>query len=149
MSTTRFHWGWRIGIVYTVFALGTLGFVVFAMTQEVDLVRSDYYEYSLDHDSRMSARQHANALGTPLSVSVSGSMIVVSFPAEQAAQARGTVALYRASSTQHDRELALALDANGTMSIPTSGMEQGKWTVTVQWSTAGQQFEKVSDIEIP
>ena len=149
MSTTRFHWGWRIGIVYTVFALGTLGFVVFAMTQDVDLVRSDYYEYSLDHDSRMSARQHADALGTALSVSISGPMIVVSLPMEQATKARGTVALYRASSTHHDRQLTLALDANGTMSIPTAGMEQGKWTVTVKWSAAGQQFEKVSDIEIP
>jgi nitrogen fixation protein FixH len=149
MSTTRFHWGWRIGIVYTVFALGTLGFVVFAMTQEVDLVRSDYYEYSLDHDSRMSARQHADALGAALSVAVSGTNIVVSLPVEQVGQARGTVALYRASSTHHDREVPLALDAEGTMKIPTTGMEQGKWTVTTKWTTAGQQFERVSDIEIP
>jgi hypothetical protein len=36
------HWGWRLAIVYTLFALGTLSFVGFALTNEVDLVRPDY-----------------------------------------------------------------------------------------------------------
>ena len=40
---TRFHWGWRIALIYTTFALATIGFMIFSFTQKVDLVSTQYY----------------------------------------------------------------------------------------------------------
>jgi hypothetical protein len=148
MSTSKFHWGWRIGIVYTAFALATLGFVGFALTQEVDLVRTDYYEHSLQHDATMSARSNAKQLGASAAISMENGQIVVMVPETHVAGLNGTVLLYRATTTQHDRTFALKPDGQGRMQISTKGLERGKWTVTVQWTDGTKKFELVSPVEI-
>ena len=38
----RMHWGVAVAVFYTIFALGTVGFVAFAMTRDVELVSVDY-----------------------------------------------------------------------------------------------------------
>jgi hypothetical protein len=58
----RLSWGWRIAIVYTVFAVSTVAFVAFAMTENVELVRKDYYEYSLVHDRTNASLNRAQHL---------------------------------------------------------------------------------------
>jgi len=143
----RFHWGWRIGIVYSAFALATLGFVFFAFTQEVDLVRDDYYEYSLQHDQRMQARQEASRL-SDAGVELGDQVIHVHLPSNQVSTAHGQVVLYRASSTTSDRKLSLDLDASGTMSIPIDGMASGKWIVTVTWKVGETIYEIEQPIEV-
>lgn len=144
----KFHWGWRIGIVYTAFALATLGFVGFALTQEVDLVRSDYYEHSLAHDVTMQARHNAAELGSSASIVVEQGAIVVRVPASNAASLKGTVQLYRATTMHRDRQLNLAPDAEGRMVIPANDLEKGKWTVTMQWSDGSKNYELVEPVEI-
>ena len=51
----RFHLGVAVVAFYALFALSTIGFVAFAMSQDVDLVSSDYYARSLEHDRHMQA----------------------------------------------------------------------------------------------
>lgn len=148
MSTSKFHWGWRIGIVYTAFALATLGFVGFALTQEVDLVRSDYYEHSLEHDATMLARSNAKQLGASAGISIENGLIVVTVPEAHVTALAGTVVLYRATTTKHDRTFELKPDGQGRMQISTQGLERGKWTVTVQWSDGTKKYELVSPVEI-
>lgn len=143
---SRFHWGWRIAIVYTIFATATLGFVFFALTQEVDLVREDYYQYSLDHDQRMQARAAATAEAEAV-IEYQDGNIHVHLPAAHH-QASGTVALYRPAVTSDDRSLPLVLSEGSVMSIPTADMAQGKWVVTVTWSHNGTQYEMERPIEV-
>ena len=144
---SRFHWGWRITIVYSIFALGTLGFVFFAFTQDVDLVRENYYEYSLQHDQRMEAR-HAASLLVGASVEQGGNIVHVHLPAEHRASAQGQVVLYRPNSTTSDQTLPLQLDASGTMTIPLKGMAVGKWTVTATWKVEDTVYEIEHPIEV-
>ena len=68
--TVRLHYGVAVAVFYTAFASATVGFVAFAMTQEVQLVSRDYYERSLQHDSQMRARANAEMLGDGLKVAV-------------------------------------------------------------------------------
>ena len=56
---SRFHWGWRIGIIYTTFALSTIGFMIFSFTQKVDLVSPQYYADELRQDAKMLAENNA------------------------------------------------------------------------------------------
>ncbi len=144
----KLHWGWRIGIVYTTFALATLGFVGFALTQEVDLVRTDYYEHSLVHDATMAARHNAAQLGSGASIAAEQGSIIVHVPTADLASLKGNVTLYRATTTHRDQQIELAPDEQGRMVIPTSGLEQGKWTVTMQWSVGDKKYELVESVEI-
>lgn len=143
----RFHWGWRITIVYSVFALATLGFVFFAFTQDVDLVRDDYYEYTLQHDQRMAARAAADALPNA-EIEQGPSVVHIHIPAHHASTARGQVVLYRPNSTTNDKTIPLAVDESGTMTIPLTGMGVGKWTVTATWNVEDSIYEMERPIEV-
>jgi hypothetical protein len=132
----RLNWGWRIAIVYTVFAIATLGMVAFTMTKDVDLVRNDYYEYTLDHDKRMQRIARAESVGAAI-VAQDGA-IVVAIPASVRPN-DGTVELLRPSATSEDRNLTLRLDENGEMSI--AKLPFGRWDVTVRWTASGTPYE--------
>lgn len=129
------NWGWRIAIVYTVFAIATLGMVAFTMTKDVDLVRSDYYEYTLDHDKRMERLARAKASGA--SVVVQNGVLVIAIPT--AVAGIGSVEMLRPSSKALDRTIALQVDSMGEMTI--RNLLPGRWDVSVRWSRDGRQFE--------
>ena len=133
--------------MYSVFALATLGFVFFAFTQDVDLVRDDYYEYTLQHDQRMAARAAADAL-PDAAIEQGATVIHIHIPADQAPQAHGQVVLYRPNSTTNDKTMPLAVDDAGTMLIPLIDMGIGKWIVTTTWKVGEQVYEMEQPIEV-
>ena len=139
--TVRFNWGTGIALTYTAFALATSTFVALAMDRRVDLVSTDYYAQSLQHDRRMEAERNALALGPRLSIAeVSARTIRIGLPREFAPQATGTIRLYRASSAAEDRDIPLALNADGNQDVSLDGLASGRWTVHLQWTALGRDY---------
>jgi nitrogen fixation protein FixH len=138
-SITKWSWGVRIAIVYTTFAVGTLAWVGFAMSKSVDLVRPDYYEYSLEHDQVMRQEQNAKALGNAANITVDNESIVIQLPTT-AAISEGSVQLYRPNSVEQDRHYELKLDPTGIMRIPYKAFVPGQWEVSVQWVADGTTY---------
>lgn len=135
------NWGWRITIVYTVFAVATLGMVAFTMTQPVELVRPDYYEYGLKQDDHMRAEVAARSLPVPLAVDYDGHGLVhVIFPPEHRADLRGSIQLYRINSASQDRVVNIAIDSRGEQLIDVRNDARGKWIVKVEWTSHGTTY---------
>jgi len=140
MTLTTISWGWRIAIVYTTFAVATLSFVAFAMTQKVDLVRQDYYEHSLQHDRTMAARQRAQSLPQqPASFDENQNVIVISLPS--APEHRTELRLYRPSTSALDTSFIVTTDADGHAQVDCSQLTTGLWTATLQWTADGDDYE--------
>src|SRR5262245_30863814 len=117
-------WGTAIALVYAAFAAATMAFVVFALRRPVDLVSADYYEQSLRQDRQMDAERNARALGDAASIVQAGDRsLMLSLPAAQAADARGTVTLYRASDASADRIVTLSTDTAGRQRIALDGLQ--------------------------
>ena len=136
-----FTWGTALAFVYATFATATMAFVVFALRRPVDLVSPDYYAQSLRQDRQMDAERNTRDLRDAASVVQTGDRaLVVSLPAVQAAEARGTVTLYRASDASADRVVTLATDAAGRQRIALDGMQAGQWSVRVRWTVQGRDF---------
>lgn len=144
----KINWGWRVAIVYTLFALGTLGVVALAASREVDLVRPDYYEHTLTHEATAHALENGRRLGAEADVVVDDSAgLVVRIPSSHAPEARGTVTLYRPNSVKDDRTLPLHVDDRGVMNIPVNGMDHGRWRVFVEWtSDKTYRIERMIDV---
>ena len=139
--TRRLHWGVGISLVYVLFATGTVGFVAFAMHQQIDLVSEDYYPQSLVHDARMSATARANALGGAMSVAFEPRLqsVVVTWPEAMRVEA-GEVTLYRAADAKADRHVPAEPDGHGRQIILVEELEHGAWTVRVNWTSDGRAF---------
>ena len=134
---------WAVGIVasYVVFAAGTTGFVLYAMHRPVDLVSADYYEQSLRQNGQMAAERNTAALQGAASIVQTGDrMLLVSLPPAQAADARGTVTLYRPSDASADRVFALKTGANGQQQLPLDGLRAGAWSARMRWTAQGHEF---------
>ena len=131
----RLHYGIAVAAFYTVFASATIGFVVFAMTQDVELVSADYYERGLQHDTQMQARANAEALGDGVRVAVDREhrRVIVHWPATMGPHVRGTATWYRPSDASSDHEQAIVTDPDGTLVLPLDGLQQGFWRLQLRW----------------
>jgi len=138
--TLKWNWGTGIALVYTTFALSTMGFVAFAMSRPVSLVRDDYYEQSLLEDAKRDAVANAAALGPRVTLTrTDDQALVVHLPAEQA-RAAGSLTLYRASDPSSDRVFALALRGDGTQLVPLHGLRPGHWLAQLRWTANGRAY---------
>ena len=134
---------WAVGIVasYVVFAAGTMGFVLYAMHRPVDLVSADYYEQSLRQNGQMAAERNTAALQGAASIVQTGDRtLMVSLPATQAAQARGSVTLYRPSDASADRVFTLETGADGRQQFSLDGLRAGAWSARMRWTAGGREF---------
>ena len=137
----RMHWGIGITLVYVLFATGTVGFVTFAMQQQVDLVSADYYPQSLAHDAKMAATARADALGTTFSVVLDerSRQLIVTWPDAMRVEA-GDITLYRASDAGADRHVPAEPDGSGRQTVRADTLERGAWIVRVSWTADGKSF---------
>ena len=137
----KWNWGTGVAAAYLAFASATIVFVVFAMNRPVSLVRPDYYAESLRED-QLPARANARQLGATFSIAREGPDVIrLSIPADQAATARGSVVLYRASDPAADRTFAFTPDAQGCQQIRLNALAPGHWSVKFHWSAAGRDYD--------
>jgi hypothetical protein len=142
---SRFHWGWRIGLVYAAFALSTLGFVAFAMTQRVDLVRDDYYQESLRTTAAQAALQRGRASGVTLRVEDGN--LRVAMP--HASSGKVHVHLYRPDNPARDQHLTAEIQPDGKVSLPLSRDMLGKWRAIIGWTRNGEAMTYEQSVMLP
>jgi len=139
--TIRFHWGVAVGVVYTTFAIATLAFVAFAITNPAALVSDDYYRQAMQHDRRMLATANGRTAGATLTVGSEEGRRTATLRLAPSSIARGgTITFYRASDASLDRVTPLAVDASGVQRLDIADLQPGHWRVKVAWEAAGQPF---------
>ena len=135
-------WGTAVVAAYLTFAAATTGFVAFAMSRPVMLVRSDYYADSLREDQHLAARRNALSLADAARVTTNGrDCIYITIPSNQAVGARGVVTLYRASDPAADRTVVLTVDRAGRQDLNVAQLVRGAWLVQVRWSADGHEYD--------
>ena len=140
-KSRKSYWGYGIAAVYTLFALATLSFVAFTMTQKVELVSQDYYAKEVTYEDQINRLRQTKDLDSQVTCELSpdGKFIKLQMPPKMAA-VQGTVLFYRPSESALDRELKLDPDDDGTQNIPTAKLARGVWRIKVMWSFEGRDF---------
>jgi nitrogen fixation protein FixH len=143
MKLNRNLWPVAIILVFAFFLAGTIGLVVMACTQKVDLVSSNYYEQELRFQGQIDRVKRTRQLATQAVVAYDSASkrITISLPGEQAREAvTGSIELYRPSAAGLDRQIELKVDASGVQSVDTSGLRPGLWKVRVSWTANRQEY---------
>ncbi|MEE9431012.1 MAG: FixH family protein [Melioribacteraceae bacterium] len=131
----KINWGGGIAIVIIIFTIVTLSFVYFAFTQDVNLVREDYYAEELKYQSKIEKIKRAKSLTSPLSVSVKEKAIQFSYPQNfESENIVGNVLLYRPSDRGRDIAFLILVDSLNQQNISSSKMLKGMWKAQVDWS---------------
>lgn len=135
-------WAWGIAGTYTFFALATLTFVGFTLTQRTDLVSADYYQQANTHHSHMEAAARARALPADQrwQATLNGDHLICLFPR---ADIQGTLHLYRPADERLDRELEIDL-WQGPQQI--DDLQTGRWQLKILWQMDGQDYYHQQDL---
>lgn len=131
----KINWGVGITIVILIFTIVTLAFVYFAFSQDVNLVREDYYAEELKYESKIEKIKRAKRLETPLKVSVIGKVIHFGFPQNfKSNNVDGKILLYRPSDRGRDIIFSVLLDSLNQQIISSNKMLKGMWKAQIDWS---------------
>ena len=145
-------WPAAIIITFVVFFAGTVGLVVLAAHQRVDLVSNDYYEQEIRYQQRLDQVSRTSVVRSQVRVSYDpvARAIRITLPAAHAqGRAVGRVHLYRPSEAGLDRDARLELDPQGVQSVNADKLLPGLWKVRVQWKVDGQDYFVDERVIIP
>jgi hypothetical protein len=131
-----FHWGWRISIIYISFALSTLGFMFFSLTQKVDLVSDTYYKEELNYEKTIAAKRNSSSLSNEVLFNEQQSAISIVFPFPQV---DGIINMYRPSSSSSDKEYSFKTNSY-TYVLPIADIPAGLWIIKVTWKQNNTMF---------
>lgn len=142
MKTKKNLWPFAIIATFALFICGTVSLVVFACSQKMDLVSSDYYEQEIGFQRHLDGLERATRVPRPASIVYDAATrsIRVSLHVDPGTAIRGHVHLYRASAAGLDRHFSLALNPQGIQSFDASGLCPGLWKVRMGWTMHNEEF---------
>jgi len=143
MKTSRNLWPIGIIVTFALFFAGTVGLVVMAFSQKVDLVSADYYEQELKFQGRIDRVEQTQRTASHAAIAYDAAArcITVSLPPEQARlTVWGSIELYRPSAAKMDRAVRLAPDWDGNQRLDASGLAPGLWRVRVSWTAEKENY---------
>lgn len=128
-------WGTKIAITYISFVVVTIGFVLFAMTKDVDLVTDNYYEKELVYQEQIDKMTRANSLSEKVKILKAGQSLSFIFPKEFNYYAvEGEIHLYRPADSKQDLIFPIQLDSSYQQIINTTQIGKGMWKLNVDWN---------------
>lgn len=143
MKTQRNYWPLGIALFLVLFFLATIGLVVMACCQRVDLVTKDYYEDEIRFQKQINTVERTQRLDSKATATYDSAKqtVVISLPIHSSVQTiKGQIQMYRPSSADMDENFDLKLDQKGSQVIDASRLSGGLWQVKVSWTAGGEDF---------
>jgi len=142
------NWGWKIAIVYTVFAIMTVGFVIYGSMQKVSLVEEDYYEKEIKFQQQIDKIKNAVASPDAVEINYDIAHYLLSIQYSGSDLLKGEIHLFRPSDANEDMLIPLNLDEKGHQKINATTLLKGLWVVKVSWESDGEDYFKSQQITI-
>ncbi len=137
----KISWGVGIAITIIVFTLASVLFIIFAFSQDVNLVTDDYYARELAYQDQIEKERRTNELPEQLSIKVDNNKIYLQFPKMfNKDSIKGEVLLYRPAGRQSDAVYSINPNDSNLFVIPTDTLIEGMWRVKVDWSVSDSSY---------
>jgi len=144
MKSTNHRSLWPIAIAsfFGVAIIGIAVFIAWAVRQNMDLVREDYYAEEIRFQRQIDRQQRTQTLGAKANISYTAArqVVVVSLPRHATGHYAGWIHFYRPSDAALDKNVKLSLDAAGVQTVNVEAFQNGLWKVRVHWKVNGEEF---------
>ena len=138
----RSMWPYAIAGYFALAIIGIVIFITWAVRQNMDLVRPDYYEHEILFQKQIDAINRTRPFANELTIAydVGQRSLLVRVPAAHVGeQFSGTAYLYRSSNAKLDQTLPLQPGRDGRQ-ILNARLTPGLWKVRLGWSAGGELF---------
>ncbi|HQG38358.1 MAG TPA: FixH family protein [Chitinophagales bacterium] len=134
------NWGYRITLVFIVFAIIMLSMVYVATQQTNELQDENYYDKELVYQTVIDGRNNLAAAGN-YTLRDSSDNILLQIPTNIINTiSDGSIYFLCPSDKKSDVVLPFAPNANGLQLIPKSKFRNTLYTVRVSWKNDGKPF---------
>lgn len=134
------NWGYKLMIVFIVFAAMMSYLAYRAFKTEFELVDKDYYKNELRYQQVIDGTNRANSLSAQPFIKQDGNEIVLQMPDEMKNKnLSGSIFFYCASDSKKDRKFSLAINNDGKQSFPEL-LKPGYYTVKIDWNNDGKNY---------
>jgi hypothetical protein len=134
------NWGWKITVVYILFATGMIGLVLLASSQRVDLVSQDYYRQELNYSQQLQAVRNAAEWNDSVQVIAQQGKLQIRLP--QSIQSGSAMQLYWYCpfNAVYDRRQSFAADTSQWMMWDVSDTPPGRYELRISWEMDGHPY---------
>lgn len=142
-SRNRSFWPHAIIGYFLIAITGIVFFISWAVRQDMDLVRSDYYEQEILFQRHIDAADRAKPFADQIGVTHdagSGALVVRVPPGHVTADFTGKAHLYRPSDARLDRHFDLKPDAFGRHASRVKELTPGLWKARIEWTSGRQDY---------
>lgn len=137
----KLNWGTVIFIVLAIFILAIIAFYLYITNLDINLVEDNYYEKELAYQERIDRTNNTATLPESIKVIIETGVIMIRFPQLDSTMApAGTIWLYRPSDPKKDFTVPLQLDDSSSQSIITTGLDEGRWIIKLDWEMGGNEY---------
>ena len=140
---TRNPWPIAIIAYFIAFFSFTVGLVVWAVHQKVDLVSPNYYDDEIAFQKRIDDVKRTEPVRGMVSVvyDTAAQTVIIKVPdVRHRIDTKGSVQFYRPSDERLDRTVPLALDSSGEQMFDAKVLANGLWKVHLQWVESGKDY---------
>ena len=136
----KINWGYRIAIVYLVFAVGIMFMVYMTTLQNRDLVSEDYYEQELAYQKIIDRSANTAALSSPVKIDQQEEQLTIGLPIEfNGITTKGKWTLYFAADKEKDLSGAFST-ANGKYEINIPENRKGQFLLKLEWDAGSNHY---------
>ena len=134
------NWGHKIAIAYILFVVGMLSLVYVSSLQTNEMIDENYYEKELQYQSLIDGKNNLSQFTQKELLRDSASMLVLALPLEVRENCKGEITFLRNDDKKKDKQMTLALDANGNQYFPKSHFAMGVYWVRIKWESQNKSY---------
>ncbi len=141
----KLNWGYSIILFFIVFISLMIGFVVFSLRQNNDLVTEDYYEKGADFTHQMDINHRSLGFRDSINLAGKNGLIHVHFAKSICQMADSMhIYFYRPSDRKLDFRMNTLLRTDSLI-IDEKNLANGRYTVTFEWLAGKDRYEIEKD----
>lgn len=136
-------------MVITLYMSATVAFVFFSFTEEVNLVRDDFYETASQYDQRKAQIERGNSDLAKIAFVLNEKSHQLKIIRSDRSIDLLELVLYRPESGRYDQKKVIRFPADQDQALVNlSDIRQGKWTIKARWMQGGLNYTKEKKIWI-
>ncbi len=136
MKNFKFHWGWRILLVYLLFMSVFIFYFIrsFKELETNEMVTNDYYNKELNYEKVIDKKKNADTMRMAVQILQTPKGLKIQFPT-YVSDVHGQIELYKPDNSKLDKAVDIKLAKDNSQLIPSKEMVPGRWNVSVDWQS--------------
>src|SRR6188472_3022424 len=127
-------WPYAIIAYFAIFITGIFIWVSFAMRNDQELVRKDYYEHEIKYQNEIDRLERASATPARVDYQPNEQTITIALPPNST---EAKIYFYRPSSAKSDQQMELR---QTTQTMDVKDLQPGLWKLRLAWKLNGAEY---------